>query len=92
MINLPAAIAAARAGRKVKIRCPNTQGHKHALGASAGEGDVVCNTHVRWGFPRGRALTTAFVRLLPRERDQRELSAGAPWQVHTAGRQAGLRA
>ena len=29
MMNLPAAIAAARAGRKVKIRCPNTQGHKH---------------------------------------------------------------
>ncbi|MFM7803738.1 MAG: hypothetical protein ACKPGK_04520 [Verrucomicrobiota bacterium] len=28
-MTLPDAIAAARAGRKVKIRCPNTQGHKH---------------------------------------------------------------
>lgn len=28
-MTLPDAIAAARAGRKVKIRCPNTAGHKH---------------------------------------------------------------
>lgn len=29
MMTLPEAIAAARAGRKVSIRCPNTRGHKH---------------------------------------------------------------
>jgi len=28
-VNLPDAIAAARTGRKVRIRCPNTQGRKH---------------------------------------------------------------
>lgn len=46
-MNLPDAIAAARAGRKVSIRCPNTHGHQHgdrspSLSVFLGKGSWVC--------------------------------------------------